>query len=206
MIRSPGSEPFVVRWAGKLGAILGLSVVWILCCLPVLTIMPSCIALYDSVVNCLHGDEPEPIRRFFSTLRRELLRGIGLSLLWIVVWLVFLYGFALVNNLGKENSIFGVYTLVYAGSALIPMTMMLWVVPLQARFEYGFFELHRTAMTLAIVHLPTTGAVFGMLLAAIVVSIILLPLILLIPAILVALQSHLTEKVLVLYEVEENIE
>lgn len=206
MIRSPGSEPFVVRWAGKLGAILGLSVVWILCCLPVLTIMPSCIALYDSVVNCLHGDEPEPIRRFFSTLRRELLRGIGLSLLWIVVWLVFLYGFALVNNLGKENSIFGVYTLVYAGSALIPMTMMLWVIPLQARFEYGFFELHRTAMTLAIVHLPTTAAVFGMLLAAIVVSIILLPLILLIPAILVALQSHLTEKVLVLYEVEENIE
>ena len=109
MMRSPNSQPFLMRWMEKLGAIFGLSVMWILCCLPVLTIMPACIALYDSVVNCLHGDEPSPIRRFFSTLRRELIRGIGLTVLWIAVWLVFLYGFALLNNLGKENSIFSMY-------------------------------------------------------------------------------------------------
>ncbi len=206
MIRSPESEPFLVRWTGKLGSIFGLSVMWILCCLPVLTIMPACIALYDSVVNCLHGNEPSPIRRFFSTLRRELLRGIGLSVLWIVVWVVFLYGFALVNNIGKEIPAFSMYSVLYAGSSLIPMTMMLWVIPLQARFNYGFFELHRMAMTFVIVHLPTTAAILGMLIVTVVLSFFLLPLILLIPAILVALQSHLTEKVLVLYEIEEGIE
>lgn len=206
MIRSPESEPFMVRWTGKLGSLFGLSVVWILCCLPVLTIMPACIALYDTAVHCLHGDEPAPIRHFFSTMRRELLRGIGLSVVWILGWLVYLYGFALINNLAKENTVFSAYSVLYAGTALIPLTMMLWVIPLQARFEYGFFELQRTAMSFVIVHLPTTAAILGMLLLAAVISVFLLPLILLIPAILAALQSHLTEKVLTLYEVEEGIE
>ncbi len=199
----PGSEPPLIRWAGKIGAFFGLSILWILCCLPVLTIMPASIAMYDSVVWCVHGDEPGPFRRFFATLRAELLRGVCLSLMWIVVWAVFIYGFGILNALSKENPVFSVYSIIYTGSMLIPLAMMVWIIPLQARFQYGFFELHRIAMSFVILHFPTTAAVIGMLLAAVTVSIVVLPMLVLIPAILVTLQSAMIEKVLDEYEDEE---
>ena len=199
----PGSEPPVIRWAGKIGTFFGLSILWILCCLPVLTIMPVCIAMYDSVVWCVHGDEPGPFRRFFATLKAELWRGICLSLMWIAVWVVFIYGFNILYVLRKENAIFSVYSTIYAGTMLIPLAMMVWVIPLQARFRYGFFELHKVAMTFVIVHLPTTAAVIGLLIVAAVLVLVVPPMLPLIPAIAVTLQSALSEKVLTQYEDED---
>jgi uncharacterized membrane protein YesL len=198
----PGSENALLRWAGKMGTFLGLSVLWILCCLPVLTIIPACVSLYDSVVCCVHGDEPGPYRRFFANMKAELLRGIGLTLLWIVVVLLAVYGFRILGSIGEENAIFSVYTMVYAGSMLIPLAMLAWVIPLQARFRYGFFELHQASLSFAILHLPTTAGVLGLLVLGLLVIFVLPPLLLLMPAILVTMQSALFEKVLKQHEAE----
>lgn len=195
-------ESPVLRWAGKLGAFFGLSIVWIVCCLPVLTIMPACIALYDSVVCCVHGDEPNPVRYFFATLKDELLRGIGLTVLWACVWAVFVLGFGIVDQIVRQTPAFTVYYMVYAGSMLIPLAMMLWVIPLYCRFGYGVFELHRTAMSYVIMHLPTTAAVLGLLVLGALLMLVAPPFWLLLPAIIVTLQSALTEKVLSQYDVE----
>lgn len=200
-----GTEPPLIRWAGKMGTFLGLSVVWLLCCLPVLTIIPACVSLYDCVVNCVHGDDPSPYRRFFSDLKSELLRGICLSLLWVGVVLLFVYGFGILNQLGKTNSVMYVYSMIYAGSMLIPLTMLAWVIPVQARFQYSFFQLHRTALSYVILHLPATAAIVGMLLVAVAIIFVLPPLLILIPAILVTLQSVVIEKVLKQYEEEEEM-
>ncbi len=197
-----GSESPLIRWAGKVGTFLGLSVLWLLLCLPVLTIIPSCIALYDSVVFCVHGDEPGPYQRFFATLKAELLRGICLSLFWIVIVVLAIAGFRILTDIGKENSIFSVYSVVYAGTMLIPLGMLVWVIPLQSRFRFGFFELHRTALTFAIVHLPTTAAAIGLLLVSALTMFVIPPMLLLMPAILVTLQSAGLEKALKQYEAE----
>lgn len=198
-----GGDSSILRWAVKLGTFLGLSFFWLLCCLPLVTIFPACVALYDSVIHCVHDDEPGAFGRFFSTLRDEVFRGILVSLLWLALIAVFIVGFQIVNNISKENSIFAVYSVIYAGTMLVPVSMLAWMIPLQARFQYGFWELHRTAMSFVIVHLPTTAAMLGILLLAVLVSIVILPLLLLLPAITVTLQSALTEKVLNKYEEEE---
>ena len=198
-----GPDSGLLRWAGKMGTFLGLSVLWILLCLLVVTIIPACIAMYDSVVYCVRGDEPGPYRRFFATLKAELWRGILLSVLWIVVVLLAVFGFRILSSVGKENAIFSVYTMVYAGTMLIPLSMLVWVIPLQSRFRYGFFELHRTALTFAILHLPATAGCIGLLLVAVLIVFVLPPLLILLPAIVVTLQAALIEKVLDQYEIEE---
>ena len=199
----PGQESGLLRWVGKMGTFLGLSVLWILLCLPLLTIIPACVALYDGVVYCVRGDEPGPYRRFFATLKAELGRGILLSVLWIVVVLLAVVGFLILSNVGMENTLFSIYTMVYAGTMLIPLAMLTWVIPLQARFRYGFFELHHAALSFAILHLPTTALVMGLLLVAALVALVMPVLLLLIPAILVTVQAKFIEKVLVQYEDEE---
>ena len=198
-----GSDSAVLRWAGKLGTFLGLSLLWLLCCLPLVTMFPASVALYDCVVHCVHGDEDGVFRRFFVTLRDEVFRGILINLLWLGVLTVFIAGFGIVNTLGEGNSVFAVYSAIYAGTLVIPLSMLAWMIPLQARFQFGFFELHRKAMSFAIVHLPTTAAMIGILLLGVLVSIVILPMLVLIPAILVTMQAALTEKVLKRFEEEE---
>ena len=201
-----GPDSGLLRWASKMGTFLGLSVLWILLCLPVLTIIPACIAMYDSVLYCVRGDEPGPYRRFFATLKAELGRGVLLSVLWIIVALLAVFGFRILSNVGKENTIFSVYTMVYAGTMLIPLAMLVWVIPLQARFRYGFFELHRTALSFAILHLPTTAGCIGLLLVAVLLIFLLPPLLILVPAILVTIQAGMIEKVFSQYEIEGSSE
>ena len=203
MNNSPITESPFIHWASKVGTFLGLSVVWIFSCLLVVTIIPACVALYDSVVYCVHGEEPGPYRRYFATLKAELLRGIGLSMLWIAVVALLIMGFIIVNNLGNENSAFAVYSVIYAGTMLLPLAMLVWLIPLQARFHFGFAELHRTAMTFVIVHLPATVGLIGILLLAVMIIFVLPALLLLIPAIAVTLQAALAEKVFKKFEEEE---
>ena len=76
-------------WLIKIPEFVCLSVLWLICCIPVLTVIPASTALYDAVVSCTLGDEVGPFRRFFQSFKSSLLRGIPMSLLWGAV--IFLY-------------------------------------------------------------------------------------------------------------------
>lgn len=192
------------RWFSKIGDFLGLSLVWLLCSIPVLTIAPAGIALYDSVAHCVRGNEEGPYRRFFKTFRSELLRGIGISALWAVLTFLFLSGYNILYQLGKENQLAAIYSLVYAGTMLIPLGVFCWLLPIESRFTYRFGELHKTALVFAIAHLPTTGAILGILIAGSVITLVFPILLVLMPCIIVTLQAWLIEKVFKHYLPEEE--
>lgn len=204
MNQIPTPENPILRWAGKFGTFLGLSLLWLLCCLPLVTIFPASVAMYDSVIHCVHGDEAGPFRRFLVVLKDEIFRGIFVSLLWLGLLAVFVSGFQIVNTLGNEDPVFAAYSVIYAGTMLLPLAMLAWMVPLQARFQFGFFELHRRALTFVIIHLPTTLGMLGILALAVLVTVAILPLLVLVPAITVTVQAALAEKVLKRFEEEED--
>lgn len=62
--------------------ILALSVLWLLCSIPVLTLGAATTALYDSVVRCIRYKQSGPYERFFRTFKNELVPGLLLTLLW----------------------------------------------------------------------------------------------------------------------------
>lgn len=198
------SDNFFWRWFGKLADVLVLSLLWVLCCLPVVTIAPSCIALYDTVARCIHGTQDQPYKHFFHVLKAELLRGIGITVLWGVLGFVLLGGYNILYTLGRDNSFASVYSMVYLATLMIPMGIFAWLIPLEARFSHGFFGLHKTAATFAIVHLPTTGILLGLLAVAVVIGMFLPVLVFILPGLVVTLQSWFIEKVLKRYIPEEQ--
>jgi uncharacterized membrane protein YesL len=198
------SDGFFWRWFGKLADVLVLSLLWVLCCLPILTIAPSCIALYDTVARCIHGTEDQPYRHFFRVLKNELLRGIGITVLWLAVGVALMFGYNVLYNVGKEHSFFAIYSMVYLATMLIPLGIFAWLVPLQARFTHSFFGLHKTAATFAIVHLPTTGIVLGILAAAIAIGMLVPVLVFILPGLVITLQCWFIEKVFKRYIPEEE--
>lgn len=197
------SESFLMRWFNHFGEFFALSLLWLLCCVPVLTIVPASVALYDTVAHCLHGKDDHPYRRFFRTLKSELLPGLGLSVLWGVAFALLIGGYQITTMAGS-GTLAAAYSMLYAGTLLIPIAMFLWVIPIQSRFRYRFLELHRTALSYTVIHLPTTA---GLLITAILTAVLLVAvpvLFLLLPAICATVQAWLIEKVFIQYMPEDE--
>lgn len=195
------SNGFFFRWATKLGDFCGLSVVWLLLCIPVITIIPASVAMYSSIVNCVHGVEEGSVRWFFRSFKKELLRGLGLGALWLVI--VAILTMALLFLMGQESQFGKIFSIVYMGSTLIPASVMAWLIPTQARFEYSFIDLHKAAAYYAIAHLPTTALLLVILILGVALCFCLPILVIVMPAIIVTIQCWLIEKVFVKYMDDE---
>ena len=194
----------MLHWFSKIGDFFVLSILWLLCCLPVLTFIPGCIALYDSVAHCVLGEEEGSLSRFFRTLKKELLRGMLLSVVWAAIGFVLFYGYSILYQMGKESPAMAAYSLVYLFTMLIPLGILGWLIPVESRFEYRFLELFRVSAIYAILHLPTTILMLVCLIVALVIVSFLPVLGLLLPGITVTVQCRFVEKVFSKYIPQEE--
>lgn len=145
-----------------------VSLMWLLCSIPVVTIGAASTALYDTVAHCIRRREEGLLARFFSTFKTEF-KTATLS------WLLWLIGLALcallaIYLLSQGDSAQGflfqinlVVLLVVVGGALV------WVFPVLSRFTMGFGGLNLAAVKLVFSHLPAT-IVMGILLALAVLA------------------------------------
>lgn len=195
---------FFMRWFGKLADVLLLTLLWVVCSLPLLTIGAATIALYDAIARCVHGNHEGPYKYFFRVLKKELLRGILITLVWAALAFGLYVGYAYLYQWGKTSSLAAAYSLVYLGTMLVPVGVFAWLIPLEARFRYGFFGLHKAAATFTIVHLPTTGILLGIAAVAVVIAVFVPAMALLLPGIVMTLQSWFVEKVFKNYIVQED--
>ncbi len=197
-------ETKVLYWLSKIGDFFGLSIVWLLCCLPVLTFIPASVAMYDSVAHCVRGDEEGSVGRFFRTFKAEFWRGLLLSGLWLAVGYLLFWGYNILFQMSKETPTLATYSLVYLCSLVIPLGILTWMIPVESRFEHSFFGLVKASAVYAIAHLPTTVMLVVLFAVSAVALFFLLPLIVLLPAITVTIQSWFIERVFKKYIPQEE--
>lgn len=183
------------RGFGRLADYFILSMVWMATCIPLVTAGTACIALYDAVAHCIRGDEQNMVKRYFQTFKKELLRGIFLTMLWAVICLLLNMGYQIILQLGDGSMGWTVFSIVYYVTLALPLGVMCWVVALESRFAYRFGELHRTALIFTLGYLPQTIAIVLLLVVVLNVVINFPFFIMLLPAVLAHLQSGFIEKV-----------
>jgi uncharacterized membrane protein YesL len=205
MIGYSENENFFLRWFGRLADVIVLSLLWTLCSLPLVTMGAATIALYDAIAQCIHGNHESPCKYFFHVFKTELLRGILITLVWAALGVVLYLGYAFLHQWGQTMPVARTYSMVYLGTLLIPVAIFCWLIPLESRFSYGFFGLHKEAATFVIVHLPTTGIMLGVTAVAAVITIVMPALIILLPGLVVTLHSYFAEKVFKQY-IDEDVQ
>lgn len=198
------NENPILFWFSKVGDFFGLSMVWLLLCLPILTIVPSCIALYDSIAHCVRGEEEGAVRRFFYTFRKELLKGLLINAIWLVIGFILFCGYRILFLAGQENPVIATYSLVYLFTMFIPLGVFAWLIPVQSRFEHTLGSVHKAAAVYAIAHLPSTIMLLVLLIAAVVLLRMFPVLVLLLPGITVTLQSWFIERAFKQHITQEN--
>ena len=144
------------RWMNRIPQIVVLSLCFYICCIPVVTIIPAACALFDAISRCTVPDEPGCYSRFWRTFRNELKRGIGLTIFWIVIALIALYGDQVLSINAKNNSTFAILSLVYRIMLLSMVAYLGWLVPLESRYYHSFTRLHLNALSFYFARLPGT--------------------------------------------------
>lgn len=71
----------VIGFLDKAGQLIALSVLWLLGCVPIVTVGTSCAALYYAVIKSVRRGQGSAVKEFFRCYRENLARGIAVTVL-----------------------------------------------------------------------------------------------------------------------------
>ncbi len=153
-------EKGIWAWLSTLVDVVGLSLLWIALCLPVVTTGPATAALYYTVVKCVRGRESGAFGAYFRSFRDNLKTGLRATLIVLPAAVLLLGLHHIVRWYGTRAG--GLLYVLYVAqyfALMVPAGVLCWLFPLLGRFDYGVRGLFRTAFQLTLAHLPSTAVV-----------------------------------------------
>ena len=203
------SESPFSRLLGRVLDIVVLSVLWLGCSLPVVTVGPASAALYYSCAKCLRHQEPGPYRNFFSAFRQNLKTGIGATVVLLLLAVLLGAGYCfLAGAAGSGSPVWGAVRVMYLVLLVIPVSVAACAFPLLSRFTYTVGALLSNSLRMTFRHLPRMVAA-GALTATVVALTVLFwycGVILLTPALCALLSTFLLEPVFRKYTPEAELD
>ena len=192
------NNPLIVFMV-KLANMFIVSLYWVICCLPVVTILPACAALYHTVNKVIHGNGNAVTRDFFTSFRAALRPGILLTVIVLVAGGLVAYGVYIGTQIWAE-SVFGtVYMAAGVLIAFICLTTVVYIAPALSRFDGNAGVILRLAMYFAMKN-QLRSAWYVLLLFGAFWTVDFFPLLLLVmPALYADLTRGGTEKVMTGY-------
>ena len=133
-----------------------LSLFWVLCSFPVLTVGASSAALYDAVYQGFRRGDKHPWGRFWKAFKGNLKASILPTVVYLAVFCLGGWGLIQVWNAAVwEQVSFGLFSAA-AFVVLLLLGILSVLFPLLSRFENSFPQLLRNTVLLALANLPRT--------------------------------------------------
>jgi len=150
----------IIQWVSKISWLLWFSCLWLICCLPIVTIGASTAALYRMAFR-LREEENYATKAFFLAFRDNWKHGTGLWLVILaaaVVLALGYYGLLLVNS----DLVRLILVAVFCGAFLLWGFLLLYSFPLTCYFENTFRNTLVNSFAFSIKHLRQTVLCFAL--------------------------------------------
>lgn len=137
----------------KLGQMILLSIVWMIGCIPVLTIGTSTTALYYAVIKSIRRDHGSALWEFWRSYRGNLKRGIPVTLIILSTSLL-LWG-----NIQYLSQAESTQTFLLLGSVILLCLILataVYICPVLSRFSMNAYSAVKLAFVMAIRYFPVT--------------------------------------------------
>lgn len=182
--------------------IIIISLVWLICCIPIITIGPATTSLYYAVVKVIRRERGYLVREFFRSFKMNFkigtISGIILTLLYLILFFDRNFAASLEGN--QRVIMYSIFNVML----LLLFCTTLYIFPILSRFNVGVKQLFKTSLFLAIRHLPTT-ILLAIITIAFMLGTYIIPIAVLIaPALCTLLISLLLERVLKKYMPEKS--
>lgn len=149
-------NPFFT-FMGKLCDMMVISLVWLICCIPIVTIGPATTALYYVMVKVIRRERGYVFREFVHSFKENFKVGAISSLIMAVVVVILSIDYNFAKQLLEQKSKSGtVFFVIYCAIILIGCCMLMFIFPILSRFTVTVKGLFKTSFFMSIRHLPTT--------------------------------------------------
>ena len=118
---------------GSIFDLFVLNLLWLLCCLPIVTIGPATAAFYYAMMNLVRGEETYLSKDFFHSFRQNLKQGIFLGIPLTAVGAFLILDISMCYHAG--TGIYTFFMVFFAVLFLIWLFIALYSFPLLAKFE-----------------------------------------------------------------------
>ena len=167
----------VYRWLEVATDFFLLNLMWLVACLPVVTIFPSTAAMFGVARGWIRGKEGGLARAFVSRFRENFGQAMLVGVLWALFGLALVLDFSVAGRLssGAEvvlKSLLFLATILFAAASI-------YLFPMMVHYEMGWRSLVKNSLLLSIGRLPTTLAC-GLFVAVMAVLTVMLPILILI--------------------------
>lgn len=182
----------------KIYQVILVSLLWVIGCIPVVTVGTSTAAMYYTVVKTIRRETGYPVREFIKAYKMNLKQGIPATLILeaVTFLMYFNINYAIQVVKPNDNTMGSVLEVAYIACMILLLAFGIYLFPVLSRLQVGFKELMRITALLAARHLVTT--VVLLLIAAVVVAgcYVFLPGLIILPALGCLVASFMLERIL----------
>lgn len=181
---------------GKFWDLIVLSLLWVICSLPIVTIGPATTALYYAVVKVIRRERGYIFREYIHSFRDNLKVGIISTVLFIVMAIILYVDYSYANNLLKTNEKLAyIFLAGFNAITIIVIAVLMYVFPVLSRFTLNIKGLFKTSFFMALKHILTTILLLIIVVASGLALYIVYPAIFIVPSLCCLLCSFLLERV-----------
>lgn len=200
------TDNVVMRALGKIGDMICLNVMWLICCIPIITIGASTTALYTVMLRMVKNEEGYIFRGFLKAFKSNFKQSTLIWLILLLLGIVWTVDFRVAGFIPGMAGI--ILSAIFLALGFILLSVMIYIFPLTARYENGIKATFKNALILTVAKLPYTFLMVAIVVAAVFASLwsaftllFSLPLWLIIGGALIAwVNSYILRRVFVVFE------
>lgn len=200
------TDNVVMRALGKIGDMICLNVMWVICCIPIITIGASTTALYTVMLRMVKNEEGYIFRGFLKAFKSNFKQSTLIWLILLLLGIVWTVDFRVAGFIPGMAGI--ILSAIFLALGFILLSVMIYIFPLTARYENGIKATFKNALILTVAKLPYTFLMVAIVVAAVFASLwsaftllFSLPLWLIIGGALIAwVNSYILRRVFVVFE------
>lgn len=132
-----------------------LSILWVVCSVPIITIGAATTALYSAAYHCLLQKDDTILSRFFDTFKSEFRQSTVTWLFWASILGLYAVLWVFIVSLGDSAIVFALTVSAFA-MTFLACGALVWVFALLARFHFSWYWLNVTAVRFVLAHTIAT--------------------------------------------------
>ena len=150
----------IMRFLAKLGDMFILNVLYLVCCIPVITIGAATTALYYNTLKMAENRESYVWREFLRTFKENFKQATIIWMIILVIGAVLVGDFLVMGGIGSQ-ALASVTAIVVIVVGVFLILTAVYVFPVLARFDNSVLNIMKYALLMAIRHLPSTVVILA---------------------------------------------
>ena len=162
------TDNVVMRALGKIGDMICLNVMWVICCIPIITIGASTTAMYTVMLRMVKNEEGYIFRGFLKAFKTNFKQS---TIIWIILLLLGILWTVDFRVAGVIPGMAGiVLRALFLTLGFVLLSVTIYIFPLTARYENSIKGTFKNALILTVAKLPYTFLMVAIVVAAVFAS------------------------------------